>query len=289
MLSKAEIAQYHRDGFVVPDYRLPQDLLAEMRGALERLIATNADRTSDFLLCPHLVYDAAQEIDGMTPIRGDEEWFDFAVTDDILDMVEQVLGPHIIMWGTTVFGKPANNGKATPWHQDGEYWPIRPLATCSVWIALDDATPENGCLRVIPGSHREKRLRRHLRTDRQDLTLNLELQPEEFNEAEAHDVCLKAGQISLHDIYLLHGSQANTSGQRRAGYVLRFMPASAHYDHALGKDMAQRKHGVIDLGRRAIFLVRGNDESGRNDFETGHASNRAAGGQRPAQQATQPA
>ena len=283
MLSETQLARYHRDGFVVPDYRLPPALLAKMRDALKRLIATNADRTSDFLLCPHLVYDAAQEIDGMTPIRGDEEWFDFAVSDAILDMVEQVLGPHIIMWGTTVFGKPAGNGKATPWHQDGEYWPIRPLATCSVWIALDDTTPENGCLRVIPGSHREKRLRRHLRTDRQDLTLNLELQPEEFNETDAHDVCLRAGQISLHDIYLLHGSQANTSGQRRAGYVLRFMPASAHYDHALGKDMARRKHGVIDLGRRAIFLVRGRDESGRNDFEIGHVANRAAGGRRPAQ------
>ena len=62
----------------------------------------------------------------------------------------------MILWGCHVFCKPAGDGYATPWHQDGHYWPIRPLANCTVWVALEESTIENGCLRVIPRSHRDK-------------------------------------------------------------------------------------------------------------------------------------
>lgn len=269
MLSQAEVARYHEEGILVPDLRLPPDVIAEMRAALDRLIADNPAVASDFMLCPHLLHDASQEMDGVVPLKGDRAWLDFATRPEILDRVEQLIGPDIILWGTTVFGKPAGKGMATPWHQDGEYWPIRPLATCSVWIALDDATPENGCLRVIPGSHRDRRLRRHHASPDPELTLNLELDAEEFDEGEARDVVLEPGQMSMHDIYLLHGSNANRSGKRRAGFVLRFMPASSHYDHALGLEMAPR-NAKTNLGKRAIFLVRGRDSSGRNDFGIGH-------------------
>ena len=276
MLTPQEIETYHRDGIVVPDTRLPDPVLAEMRAALERLIADNSHASSDFLLCPHLIHDAAQDFGDFQPIRGDRAWLDFACRDEILDMVAQVIGPDVILWGTTVFGKPAGVGKETPWHQDGEYWPIRPLETCSVWIALDDAGPENGCLRVIPGSHRDRRLRGHHARPGDDLTLNRELDADELDESQARDVVLEAGQMSLHDIYLLHGSDANTSGKRRAGFVLRFMPASSVYDHALGHVMARRPGVAIDLGNRAILLVRGRDASGRNDFEVGQAADREA-------------
>ena len=275
MLSEREVALYHEDGIIVPDYRLPDDVLAEMREALDRLIANNPETPSDFLLSPHLVHDAALEVPGTKPIKGDRIWYDFAVRSEILDMVEQLIGPDIILWGSTLFGKPAGTGKATPWHQDGEYWPIRPLETCSVWIAIDDVTPENGCLKVIPGSHRDRSLRRHHDLTDQDVTLNLELDADEFDESQARNVVLQAGQMSLHDIYLLHGSNANTSGNRRAGYVVRFMPSSSHFDHALGQSMVG-PNARANLGNRAIFLVRGQDACGRNDFKIGHDVDRAA-------------
>jgi ectoine hydroxylase-related dioxygenase (phytanoyl-CoA dioxygenase family) len=69
------------------------------------------------------------------------------------------------------FAKPALNGKKTPMHQEGEYWPIVPLATCTVWIAIDEATVENGCLRYIPGSHKERRLMVHEVKDDPSYTL----------------------------------------------------------------------------------------------------------------------
>jgi hypothetical protein len=71
------------------------------------------------------------------------------------------IGPDIALWNMSFFAKPALNGKKTPMHQEGEYWPIVPLATCTVWIAIDEATVENGCLRYIPGSHKERRLMVH--------------------------------------------------------------------------------------------------------------------------------
>ena len=100
---------------------------------------------------------------------------DYCRNKQILDMVQQLIGRDIALWNGSFFAKPAGNGKATPWHQDGEYWPISPLATCSVWVAVDDANRENGCLRVIKGSRKNNNLLEHEANSSKDLTLNLEL------------------------------------------------------------------------------------------------------------------
>ena len=112
-------------------------------------------------------------------------------------------------------------GFETPWHQDGHYWPIRPLATCTVWVALEESKIGNGCLRVIPGSHQPQALYEHLHEDRTDLTLNQRMAPGTFDEAAAVDVELEPGQMSLHDVYMIHGAAANRSPQRRTGVALR--------------------------------------------------------------------
>ena len=138
MLSQAEIDHYHDKGYVIPDFRLPEETLAEIRSAHDRLLAKHPE-FRDYCSCL-LQYDTG--------------FLNFARQPAILDMVEQVLGPDFALWNSSFFAKPAGNGKRTPWHQDGEYWPIRPLATCTAWIAVDAATPENGCLRVISGSQR---------------------------------------------------------------------------------------------------------------------------------------
>jgi len=274
MLNEQDIEGYHRDGQLVPDYTLPPETLAAMRAALDRLLADNPDHASDSMLCPHLVHDPAQDMLAV-PLRGSAEWMAFAQIPEILDMVSQLIGDELILWGTTVFGKPARIGKETPWHQDAEYWPIRPSATCSVWIALDDATPDNGCLRVIPGSHMTRRLHDHHYVDSRDVTLRLEVDDGALEGADARDVSLCAGQISLHDVHLIHGSNANRSGRRRAGFVLRLMPATSLFDHALGRARAAAGKDRIDYGKRAIFLMRGRDRHGGNDFSIGHAEARA--------------
>jgi ectoine hydroxylase-related dioxygenase (phytanoyl-CoA dioxygenase family) len=81
---------------------------------------------------------------------------DIASHPDLLDMIEQIIGLDIILWGSGIFYKRELAGPATPWHRDSVYTPIRPLATTTVWIAVFDSVVANGCLRVIPGSHRTK-------------------------------------------------------------------------------------------------------------------------------------
>ena len=156
-----------------------------------------------------------------------------------------------------------------PWHQDGQYWPLRPLATCSVWIAIDDSLPENGCMRYIPGSHSARRLYRHEHAAEGDLVLNRRVAPSEFDPAAARDDALRAGELSMHDVYLVHGSNPNRSGRRRAGYAMRYFPGTTVYDREM--EVGQSSDiGVSDFAKRPIWLARGVDRTGRNDFRIGH-------------------
>ena len=196
-------------------------------------------------------------------------WLEFAKLAPILDAVSSLLGDDIALWTSTLFGKPARGGKATAWHQDGQYWPIKPLATCSVWIALDDSDRGNGCLRYIPGSHRARTLWRHDTSESDELTLNQVLGSENFDESSARDVVLEAGQMSIHDAYLIHGSRPNHSSRRRAGVVYRYMPTTSHFDHAYAFALHE-KLGVPDQSRRPLYLLRGQDRCGLNDYSVGH-------------------
>jgi ectoine hydroxylase-related dioxygenase (phytanoyl-CoA dioxygenase family) len=205
------------------------------------------------------------------PRRGDTNpFYDAARAPELLDILEQIQGPDLVLWITRILCKPAAIGREVPWHQDGEYWPMRPLATCSAWVAVDPVSTANGCMRFIPGSHLRQELYRHHKAERENLVLNLELDQDQFNEADAVNVELEPGQISLHDVRLIHGSLANTSGQRRAALIMRYMPASSHYDRASVKtDVKSNK--AFDIADQPLCLMRGVDRCGKNDFEHGHA------------------
>lgn len=266
-LTPSEIETYHRDGLVIPaDYRVPVNLLRRIDELYRKLLADNReypDFSPDFILGPHL--DAS----GTYGVKGDPAWLDFAQIPEILDMVEQLIGRDFILWGMTIFGKPARVGKATPWHQDGDYYPIEPLETLTVWISLDGSTPEQGCMRYIPGSHRDRRVYSHHFEHRDDYTLAQVIDDGQVDLDLARDIVLEPGQISLHDVYLVHGSEANRSDRRRMGLVLRIMPATSFYNHDSGKikEDAGSPHGYSN---RALFLLRGEDKAGRNDFHRGH-------------------
>lgn len=268
MLNEEEIARYHQDGLVIPsDYRIPLVTMQRIDELYQQLLDNNKDNpefSADFILGPHL--DAT----GTYGIKGDPRWLEFAKIPKILDMVEQLIGSNFILWGMTIFGKPAKVGKATPWHQDGDYYPIEPLETLTVWISLDGSTPEQGCMRYIPGSHKDHRVYSHHFEHRDDYTLAQVIDDDQVDLNAARDIVLERGQISLHDVYLVHGSGPNLSAKRRMGLVLRIMPASSFYNHNSGKikEDAGSPHGYSN---RALFLLRGEDSCDRNDFSRGHS------------------
>lgn len=262
-LSVDEIERYHAEGWLIPRWRLPPARTEAMRAALDELLRRNPGVRPEKLVSAHIDGDNGEGV------RGVADFLALARDPEIVELVSGVIGENVILWGCHVFCKPAAEGYETPWHQDGHYWPIRPLANCTVWVALEPSTRANGCLRVIPGSHREQRLHEHLHEDRSDLTLNQRMADGSFDEARALDLELQPGQMSLHDVYMIHGAAANRSAQRRTGVALRYMPATSVFERDLRPVDGQT--GVpVDFARRPLWLLRGRDVSGRNDFVVGH-------------------
>ena len=261
-LSAEEVARYHHDGQLTPGWRLSATRLAALRAALDRLLAARTNVRPDFIALPHVQGDDTQD---STLAR---EFFDYVSDPALLDLVEQIIGPDIILWASAIFCKPAATGLEVPWHQDGQYWPIRPRATVTVWMALDDVRVDNGCMRVIPGSHRMGEFSHEI-SPRDDLVLNNVLNDPRLDLTRVRNIELEAGQVSLHDVELVHGSQANTSGRRRAGFAVRYMPSTSHYDRSL--DMGGASNSApVEFAQRPIWLLRGVDRCGRNDFSIGH-------------------
>jgi hypothetical protein len=261
VLSNEEVERYQRHGFIVPKYKLSTSDVARLQELTIQLVEENPHLRDKFMTGPHVKNWGTQ---GLKSPRA-REWLDSARDPDLLDIVEQLIGPDIILWGTTLFYKRALEGPATPWHRDGAYWPITSLATTTVWIAVFDSVIENGCLRFIPGSHLPQRFGRHIEDDRSEVMFHHIMAGDEFDESLAQDVELEPGQMVLFDVYMTHGARPNTGSRPRAGYALRFMPATSHYDHD-----AAMPGGETSRETKTLFLVRGVDRCGRNDFRRGH-------------------
>ena len=272
-LSDSEIARYQDEGWVKPAFRLPAERVHAMREALDDLIRRNPDVRPEKLVSAHIEGDNGEGVRGSAAflelVRGSRAFLDLARDPEIVELVSGVIGDDVILWGCHVFCKPAGDGYETPWHQDGHYWPMRPLANCTVWVALEESSVENGCLRVIPGSHKPRALHDHLHEDRTDLTLNQRMAAGTFDESLAADVELQPGEMSLHDVYMIHGARANTSSRRRTGVALRYMPATSVFHRDLRP--ADGKTGVaVNFAQRPLWLLKGVDRSGGNDFNVGH-------------------
>ena len=242
-LTSEELKTYRDDGIIIPRISLQHKL----DSFLSEQGITDADYVPDI-------------------IDRDPSWLKIGSMPEILDAVEKIIGEDIIIWGSALFCKAGKGGRATPWHQDGHYWPIRPLETVTAWIAIDDVNTENSCLRVIPGSHRDRVSYSHDVDNSDEIILNQVLKSEHLQSAPPRDIELAPGKFSIHDVYLIHGANPNNSGKRRAGLVFRYMPASSYFDRQLAAQQV-KELGVPDLSRRKLFLVRGTDRSGLNEVQ----------------------
>ena len=262
-LTEDEVRTYHEEGLVVPDYRLPEEVLARLRAAVDKLIEDHPNIRPESLSGPHNPWGQSAQL------MGSVDFLEFCQFPDILDMVEQLIGPDIILWGSMLFAKPAGDGKAVPWHQDGKYWPIEPLATITVRVAIDGSDRENGCMQYIPGSHKARKLEHHEVDAREDMALGQAMP--DLDTSGARDCILAPGQISLHDVYTVHGSAHNRSVKRRADYAIRYMPATSLYDRSPEHPAtvyAMEHSPNMNYPARPIWLVRGQDRAG-NDFAAG--------------------
>ena len=184
-----------------------------------------------------------------------EPWlFRYLAHPRVLDVIEDFIGPDIVLWSSHFIAKPQGDGKRVPWHTDGAYWnkSLKPMTVITLWLAVDPSRVENGCMRVIPGSqHQGATLDSYEPVDAAENVFSTRLRQDLVDESRSVDLDLRIGECHFHDAWTIHGSNPNHSSLRRCGYTMRYMPAHVVYDE---QGWSLRDHH--------IYLLRGQDRTG---------------------------
>ncbi len=240
-LSPDQVAQFRREGYLVPSEPVfPQAKFDGLKACFERLLdELDTGVRPESMDVPHFQYP---------------ELFEWLHADEVLDLVEPILGPDLALFASHFICKPRGNGKRVPWHEDSHYWKtmIAPMEVVTVWLAIDPSTRENGCMWVIPRTHNTGRMGF---SDYDDLKPGEAVFPDEIKSAQrdvskAVPVELGPNQCSLHDGRIIHGSEANTSALRRCGYTMRYVSTRVKHDYA---KVGEWHH---------MYLARGRDHAG---------------------------
>jgi ectoine hydroxylase-related dioxygenase (phytanoyl-CoA dioxygenase family) len=240
ILTEQQTQAYSRDGILSGLPIMPEREIQQFRQQFDALEAEEGrERAQNKLFDRHFDQPFIWEI---------------ATHPGILDCVEGLIGPDILLLSTHFFCKYGPDCRFVAWHQDLRYWGLEPPEEVSAWFAVDDSDTENGCMRVIPGSHRSG-LIEHGRAETKGnlLSINQEMPVSPEDESRAMDCVLKAGEISLHHGLLVHGSLPNRSPRRRCGLTIRYIPPTV-------RPLAAGPIGT-DWRWRPI-LVRGQDRQG---------------------------
>ena len=226
-----QVAQFEANGFLVLPEMLMTDEIEQLR---ERTREIAEGRVQGFPTDQIEYEPGKQGIRELSAVRkinspatADDLFREFASHPTILDIIERLLGPDIKLFGSQAFMKPPG-GVEKPYHQDSPYFSINPMALITCWIALDEVTVENGCLWMIPGSHRLGPLPHSevwMVGDRQDMRI-----PESaFDASQEVAITLPPGGCSLHHSLLLHRSLPNETQYSRRGLAYHYMTAQSRW------------------------------------------------------------
>ncbi|MEZ5669371.1 MAG: phytanoyl-CoA dioxygenase family protein [Alphaproteobacteria bacterium] len=203
-------ARYDRDGYLSPIRVMAADAATALYDALEAQRHAQPDRAQKAIgpNC-HLLFPTL---------------WDLAHDPRVLDAVEPLIGPDILIWSGQIFGKPAMSGGYVSWHQDSTYWGLEPPDIVTAWVALTPSTVASGCMRVVPGSHGWGQLEhKDSFADHNLLSRGQEVQVD-VDEATAVDIVLEPGEMSLHHVRIVHGSAPNRAAHPRFGFAIRYIP-----------------------------------------------------------------
>ena len=216
-LSPEQVGAYNAQGYLMPFDGLDTHEITELRAFFDGVLAAFMEqgRDSYSISTAHLRYGRI---------------YDLMSHPKLLAPVRDLLGPDLVAWGAHFFCKLPNDGKRVAWHQDAIYWPLSPTKTVTVWLAIDDADPQNANMQFIPGSHLHGPIDFDMTDDRDEVLSLVVEQPEQYGDAVV-DATLNAGQFSMHADLLLHGSEANTSARRRCGLTIRYAAADVQAWH----------------------------------------------------------
>jgi len=231
ILTQAQIDQFWNEGYVLPFDCLTTEQARDVRTKLEAY-----ERTIDGDISKYL----------RVKVHTAFPWLmDIARNPKILDAVEDLIGPDILLYLSTFWFKDANDPRFVSWHQDSAYYGLDPHDVITLWLAFTDSNPTNGCVRILPRTHLGEEFV-HNETYAADNLLARGQSIDEIDPSNAVDLVLDAGQFSMHHERMVHGSAPNTSGDRRLGMSFTFLPTRVR----------------CSLEGRTAMLMRGVDEFG---------------------------
>ena len=237
-LTEAQIASYERDGYICPVDAFSTEQARTWRAQLEAFERAEGQKmTRGHNFKPHLLFPWVDEI---------------VHSPEVLDAVEDLIGPDIRLFHLTVWPKDAGSGAYVSWHQDATYFALDPVCHVTAWVALTDAPVEAGCMEVVPGSHKLGQLRHAEMQDPENLLSRGQELAVDVDRSKTAFMPVKAGQFSLHHTHLVHNSRPNRSNDRRIGLGISYIPTHARCTAA---------------NRVTAMLVRGTDTYGNFDDE----------------------
>ncbi len=234
-------ARYESEGYLTLHTQvLPPDAFARVKALSERKFveATKDGRTPALIDCPHW---------------SDPALWEFIAADQMLDLVEPIIGPDIGIFACHLLRKPAGIGKRVPWHEDSFYWRgvMTPMEISSITLAIEPSISQNGCLQVIPGTHRGGYSDYNPVTG--DPIFGIEIKPDMMDESKAVDVSLQPNEASIHECRIMHGSNPNTSPLVRSVLTVRYFSTSVKFTPE------NQPNWNKDF---PIYLARGKDRAG---------------------------
>lgn len=236
--TESALDRFNRDGYVLFPQVLDADLIQEASDHVAWLMQKNPGLRPERLGHDLMTHDAF--------------WVRLISDNRLLDIAEQFIGPNIALFASHYICKPPFDGQPVLWHQDGSYWPLDPMEVVTLWLAVDDSLPENGCMRVVPGTQHTA-LQEMKPDESRPNVLSSGMDPSLVEEDKAVDCVLKAGGVSVHHSNLIHGSNANHSAMRRCGLTIRYIPATTR---------------ILTRSERwpSAFMLRGKESPGVNNY-----------------------
>ena len=232
-LSSNQQRAYANDGFVSP-IAVMSDL--EARQHYQRLIEIEAQHGDmHYRVKPYLISTSANQI---------------ATNAALLDAVESIIGPDILLWDSSYVIKEPHSGSFVSWHQDLTYWGLDMSSDndlVSAWVALTPATQLNGCMQFVVGSHALGTFTHEDTYDDNNILHRGQSIAETFNDNAVAQAELSPGEASLHHGWVVHSSNPNVSNERRVGLVMNYL-----------KPRVRQVIGDVE----SATLVRGRDDVG---------------------------
>jgi len=239
-ITRDERSRLEADGYLRVGRVLTDEELAEALGHVDRVVDEQRRR--------------GQRPEYMLGIHVSEPYFfGLASHPRLLDILESVMGPDIALVSTHLLCKPPADGHSVAWHQDGAFASIEPMSLVTLYLALDDCDRENGCMRMLRGSHRNGRVPHTV--FREGEQTRKEIAPDVIEAFEAVPLELRAGECSLHLPWVIHGSEGNRSNRRRAGFPMRYVTGATRLVPETDENRNPERQPMDALAQ--VRLVRG--------------------------------